>query len=483
VPFVERIFEIEQSRGLWDWHLRGVHLWPLIRYQVIRDLYDHQRKYQQVIASADYYQLMQTRHWLRLAKSLRRLRRIKNPEHDCLFLVNRSNRVVNPVTGNLTRLFLDPYIERAPNPLIIETSWPGDPNVQDLYDDPNTLCEHMLWLRWGIGARLHLLTRTEKDKIESFMQQITDLIISNDQLARFVAFLSRFVKCKQRIDLFITRHLQSTLKNRVAFFHCASYLGFRCLWSAALHDAGYRVIEPQHGLIARQHLAYNYPPDLIADPDHPIHRYLPDDFLVFGDRFTNCVRIPGRITSLGLPYMDMIQEIQQSVESKPENILVVSQGTVTDRMVELAGKLASAFPDRTILFKLHPQEVPFESRYKPLQSLPNVQIRTIENILELIAQCPVIVGWYSTTLCESLMFTDRRVFHLEHESVPQGIGDTFETAEQLVELIKQPDRGRSSLDANEFWAKGWPQNYDTFLNDRGIADISTSHSENSDTSS
>jgi hypothetical protein len=463
-----RILEIEQSRSLWDWRVRGVHLWPLIRYQVIRDLRDHQLQYQPTLASVDRTQLLRTRRWLKLSRSLGRLRRMKKPEYGCLYIINRQDRNIDPKTGRLSQLLYDPYLQQTPNPLIIETSWPGDPEVKDLHNAPDTISEHLLWLRWGIGARLHRLSRAEHEKIDAFMQQITDLMISNDQLARFVSFLVQFVKCKQRVDLLIQRHLQNALEHRVAFVHCASYLGFRCLWTAALHDAGFRIVELQHGLITSEHLAYNYPPDAITDPKHPMRRYLPDDLLVFGPQFSQSVCFPAKKICVGPPYHSMIQQLQQSTQTKQDQILVISQGTVTDQMVTLTKDLARALPDHTILFKLHPLEIPFKSRYASLNSIPNVQVRQGENIFGLIAQCPVIVSWYSTTLFEALLFENKRIFHFEHKEVPPGLGDVFENAERLLKLIKQPDRGHSTLDPADYWADDWQENFKSFLAEHGF---------------
>ena len=72
---------------------------------------------------------------------------------------------------------------------------------------------------------------------------------------------------------------------------------------------------------------------------------------------------------------------------RAKRILIVSQGECTTALVKLALELRSlAHSEYEIIFKLHPSEVPLESRYAELRQVDGVKIETGSDIYACIME-------------------------------------------------------------------------------------------------
>ena len=88
--------------------------------------------------------------------------------------------------------------------------------------------------------------------------------------------------------------------------------------------------------------------------------------------------------------------------SSERQLLIISQGSVTDKLVSLTVELAAILPDDfRIVYKLHPGEVLFTERYSSLYNLPNVKVVTKGDLYQYIADSACVLGVYSTALYEA----------------------------------------------------------------------------------
>jgi CDP-glycerol glycerophosphotransferase (TagB/SpsB family) len=158
-----------------------------------------------------------------------------------------------------------------------------------------------------------------------------------------------------------------------------------------------------------------------------------------------------------------IKNIEKDYAPLHKSILIISQGTVTPVMVDITKYLSKALPQYTIIFKLHPGEVPFTLRYEELKKYHNVQIKTYENIYELIAQSEIIVGYYSTSLFEAVAFKDKRIFIVDNDMIPDSLGYKFSGNEELCDAILDEDAGYPSADPSYFWEPNWEEKISSFL--------------------
>jgi hypothetical protein len=192
--------------------------------------------------------------------------------------------------------------------------------------------------------------------------------------------------------------------------------------------------------------------------------YLPDYYLTFGKYWGEQIQTPSTIVPVGNPTLNKsVDDLQKEVSPQSNSILVVSQGTVTQKMVKIAKYLSQALPKHTIIFKLHPGEVPFTHRYEDLKKYHNVQIRTYDNIYELIASSEIIVGYNSTTLFEAVAFGGKRIFILNNDMIPDSLGYKFSNCEELCDAILDGESGYPSAQPSYFWESDWETNIASFL--------------------
>ncbi|GAF86230.1 unnamed protein product, partial [marine sediment metagenome] len=220
----------------------------------------------------------------------------------------------------------------------------------------------------------------------------------------------------------------------------------------------------QHGFVSKEHYAYNYPQYCIDNNHHQCRDYLPDYLLMFGEYWAENIRIPSKKIVVGYPYLnEILNRLIEYIKPKTKSILIVSQGTVTKSMVNIAKKLSRTFTDYKIIFKLHPGEIPFKERYSLLKNLSNIEIIGNYNIFELIAKNKIIIGYNSTTLVEALKFPGKRIFILENNDVPNEIGYKFTNVEELIEAIKDNSKGYPKAKPEYFWASNWEERFQEFM--------------------
>jgi len=259
--------------------------------------------------------------------------------------------------------------------------------------------------------------------------------------------------------------LFAQVKPRLLMMETASYGGVNAWIIKWAHDCGIVSCEPQHGCIS---IPYMYSERLIQDQEY--QKYLPDHLLLYGRYWAGLVRSPSQKVIIGNPHFDTKKlEFKKEKEgSRIKKILIVSQGTVTNILVDLTCQLSKLIEgmDYEITYRLHRGEVPFVERYQQLKGLSNVQLDQDQDIYRLIDDSDYIVGSYSLTLFEALGL-GKKIYVLEgnrsSEYIPKDLGLRFKNAMDLFELIKK-DQGHQSNDTKEFWAEHWQENYHQFIN-------------------
>jgi hypothetical protein len=312
----------------------------------------------------------------------------------------------------------------------------------------------------GIGARLRRPRDSDLAAIERVMTAIRTrfpvaldaaaVASIRDQLASWAARLPFFHELYQRFFERVRPH--------VMLIQGASHgaLAHVCTWARA---AGIITAEPQHGVISRSHLAYNYGAGALADEDFV--RCLPQHLLVYGEFWAGEVRSASAIDVIGCPHFS---ETTRTVRPTGDDVLVVSQGICTDLMVRLATAIAQRFPRRRCIFRVHPGELAFRERYASLAGIANVEISERGDIYEQLAAASVVVGYSSMALVEACGL-GLPVFVYDDETtrayLPQQVGTRFRTVDELLALLAAP--AAPAIDPHAFFAADWRERYRAFV--------------------
>jgi len=448
---LDELIAIESRAELWQPEVQGSKLWPAIRAGLLST------------------RIMNKMGWktIPIAKSSRRNQiKLWRPHLRTLSWMvqhNSQNRYsAFFMTYGLDR-FSYYFYERLTQPLIMESSWNGQINAPLWQSSNQVLLEDTFKVWSQLRYRHFPLSATELNAINEFAHQVSIAYEIPDQVAgianRVKAYLRRMSIMRPVVER-IVRQMDS----KFALIHMASYMGMLAPMVKLLHEHGITIAEPQHGIATEFHYAYNLPEICVSDPHHVCRQYLPDVFLTHGDYWGSRLRTPSRIVVTGFPRLsEQIENNAGKIEANPKQILIISQFIVIKQLIEITDHLARRFPDHRIIFKLHPLDTTLEPVWASLEQYPNVEIKGLYNIHELIAQSAVIVGYNSTVLWEVLAFPGKRCFFLKSNEIPDSLGQSFSTPGELIDFILNPSSGYASMQAADIWADNWQQRVDNFL--------------------
>jgi hypothetical protein len=167
----------------------------------------------------------------------------------------------------------------------------------------------------------------------------------------------------------------------------------------AAKDLKIETIEFQHGTFSRYHLGYFYPNSKQLD-------YFPDKFLVWNIYWKNLIKFPCEVEIYPFKYLENERKKYQLRKNKNQ-LIVLGQGGLTDRMAEKILNNLEKFKNYKILFKLHPNEYGKVKSYKNLVKLQkklNIEILENVDLYKYLAESEYQAGVFSTALYEGVEF-------------------------------------------------------------------------------
>ena len=458
---MNELLEKEEKYNLWNFKIGPLHLWPLIRNYVFSKLIYKKEDFSEALFIANKYAVLSPKLWKQHLKTIHFL--LANHDYfDALFLGTSGFRYLNKKEHIYENKLYKRYFTFFSKSLNFERIHLGFfPNL--LSKSENTFVFETLNLLVKLNEKLNgkCIYNVQRDKIVPFIKAFNFAfpnIISNDYVENIIIkSINKFPIMK---NLYFDKILPY-VRNKIAFVDNASVLGDRGILTKILHSAGFKVIELQHGYVSN---CYGYTLSCIENKHHQSREYMPDYLLMVGDYWLERFRTPSKKIVVGYPYLNEISDklVKQNIPNT-NTILVVSQGTVTERMVNITKKLSQVYSNYKIIFKIHPWAIPFKDRYMSLKYIQNVKLMGNCNIYELIAKSSIIIGYNSTTLFETLKFPGKRVFILKNSDVPDEIGYKFSNIDDLIEAIKDNTKGYQKANPEYFWASNWEERFKNFM--------------------
>lgn len=456
---LKKLIEIEKKLNLWEYCIDGVHPWALIRGNVLLLSLNANQSFCQAHAKSNLTKYLSPKLVLDLFKTMRFFIS-ERKKFDSLFFTTARYQKFNYETSVYNDQFYKPYFSMFSNPLIFEHSYQGTVKQPRELELNTYILDYIPIITTLKSYKIRINTNKYEKDILDFIFIICNSFSLHNEMSNLYKKLIRRFHAKQYLINYIDSIIFHMNDNK-AFIHCASYLNDNGLITKRLKEKGIITIEIQHGYIGSNHYAYNYP---TGHAKSIAKEYLPDYYLTYGKYWTEQIQTPSTVVSVGNPSLNAAKDqYEETSNILPRSILIVSQGTVTPTMVKIAKYLSQTFPKYTIMYKLHPGEVPFTDRYDELRRYPNIQIKTYENIYDLIAMSEIIIGYYSTTLFEAAAFKGKRIFILKNNLIPKSLGYSFTNCEELRDAILDESYGYPSADPSYFWEPDWNNNISKFL--------------------
>ncbi len=254
---------------------------------------------------------------------------------------------------------------------------------------------------------------------------------------------------------------------KVVFVEDASYgedtsmsLAFLC------NKAGIQFAEFQHGLVSKDHYAYNYGKKYSASIN--AKKNLPKYFLTFGKYWSDRIEIPGKKINIGFPYLNRVSS-QRNLDLVKKTILIVSDGDKPHLFFRIVETLAKSplFYDYDLVLKLHPIEVvSLDKNYGGLKKYANVKIKTYTPVYDFLLIATAVVGCASTVMHEAICFGLKPFVFLNKISKIRAdlpCFNFFSSVDELLDILLKSDSIIDEEIRKYIWEESPEENYIKFI--------------------
>ena len=218
-------------------------------------------------------------------------------------------------------------------------------------------------------------------------------------------------------------------------------------------------IEVQHGILD---IAYKYGKTLQDAPFFRDHKtkYL----LTYGKYWNHEVDSTTTGFDIGYPYLE--EKMLRMKSQAKKDILFVSQGSITDSLIDIAIGLSRKLGDSyRIIYRLHPNEIGETTKYNKFRPYKNISISDSGDIYNLMGTCQFVIGSYSAVMFEALLFKKPAFIQKNQYSdvyIPENMGVRFMDEAELFTLINKNEPIDQQDAISEFWTVGWKSRMDQF---------------------
>ncbi len=330
-----------------------------------------------------------------------------------------------------------------------------------------------------IYSKFSKIDEKDKENIKSFIYYLS--LHLND----FSFYLDENLKNKIKKQLFdigkrlyinklFYQHFLRKFNPKILIIEDAHYGGYTDLVYYA-KSYGSIVIEPQHGYVGKDHIAYNFNYKLFEY----IKEYLPDYFLTFGKFWSDNIRTPSEKVEIGFPYLEekvnMARQLKNQEIRDKRNILIISGGSFPEEYNNLIKNLYNLLDKNRfkIIFRPHPSErIALNKRYKDIISM-GVEI-DLDNLYTSLMKYDIVLSFEkSTVLYEALAF-GAKVVLIKHPNYNflDSSNNVFLESEYnfdiILDIIKDDIITYSIDSINYIWQPNSLSNYKNFIKSLGV---------------
>lgn len=439
------IESVENKLDLSTWTINGVYIWKLLRFSVFRrylrflgvhqEAHPEKKRLRKSSAAKVKERLKQLcfRNPFFVRGNVRRIIRTWEKKKKI------NNKIVDPITYHTWKDSI------GDTTLVLDSETPLFPNPIDGSCAPQVLLN--LGRLVGLAVSISLeeqdteMVRAINDAL--LVNRTRNVLTANQVRSR----VRRFIGVKH-----IYKLLYSWVKPDIVYLVCGYN---KEPLVAAAQEKGIPVAEFQHGAIGRGHLGYDYK-GWGAVP------YFPNCFLAFGPAWFNDVYMPTNteIIVTGSPHIEKrIEEATKHVTRKTKQLLVLSQGTISEKLLREVAVFIKKRPDWQVIVRPHPSESSDVLKRQLIEFVENspkrVQVGNEQSLSEQAAQSGVALGVNSTAIIESMLAGCRVALmplgsaNTYKDLSRNGKAKTVQNGTELAEVIDDIPEG----DARDYYAK------------------------------
>jgi hypothetical protein len=336
---------------------------------------------------------------------------------------------------------------------------------------PNVKCHDLVTISGALWAKCRAAKARDVRVIGQFFRFLRDRFAYSFEAA-FWDNLEDYLR--ERARRFPVLHwwyskMFEQLKPKIIFQEDASYgsRSYICKWARA---HGIPTAEVQHGIIVRNHPAYNYAQALVDSAEYA--QYLPQYLLVYGEYWAQRVRTASKTVLVGNPYLSerLCEKAEPQSNGAKKKILIISGIGFPEELKRVTLRLTQklGLDEYEVILRPHPGEVPYaEERYGDLQE-HGVKLDVTRDFYRSLAQADFVAGEISTALYEALAFGKKVVVYDHAYTELHFEGEQalckFKTGSDLARII-QRGSAWTHLDNRWIWESEWRTRYRDFINE------------------
>lgn len=304
-----------------------------------------------------------------------------------------SFRRVDKVDGIYVDKFTDPLIDNSnikDSFIVLEAGRDGLHSKPRCHDDQIIYVEFInalaiLWSRMFVTKFKDKNSVTFDQLFKSIDRAFPNIEYTHDEVFKSVYY----GVLKSKFYTFFFKKIQCER------FFAPSRSDFQVMIPAARKNK-MMVVELQHGITYSESMTYSGFRSIM---------FTPDIFLAFGEMVPKNVYgiEEEKIYNIGFAFLDYIKDCLSSKEIEEGGVLLISEPSVTSKMVSVALKLAERYPNITFSFRPHPMEQLSKDQLERIKSVRNIVIDdNTQNIMVSLTQYKHVLGENSTVLYEAL---------------------------------------------------------------------------------
>lgn len=232
-----------------------------------------------------------------------------------------------------------------------------------------------------------------------------------------------------------------------------------------LKESGVRVAEIQHGIFPEGRSVLFSPSDMVLNQEDYLLG-LPDDYLSYGNLWSERLELPINKISIGSPYRDMRLEKQTRCDKNKIVVMGCLHNTIDH--IELVRSLKSRLPQETVLFRPHPNEV--NNALKLLDG--DSALIDSDDLYNTLAHSKAVICEYSTSMFEALGLSNLVIAWRTEYSEFVMPNSPFVGARTVDEIVGLLEKGNSGIDhygiEENAWSTGWRNRFEAYLSSVGV---------------
>lgn len=438
-------------------------LWPIVRYTVHQESLNRLNSFENPHAKIKINGLLKTAKWVLLTL-------FKNPylskrKNIAIFTSNVLNMLENGKYYNrLHEQLINTYPEDV---ILLESSFKFEyraPRASKVYyPDIFTVFIKIMSYFYHVSEQDFLII----EEFISYLKKTYPINFDDEFYKNLHGTLLNVCKKWNPIKI-IYLGFSRFKKIQTVIIDCASYGSIFAVIMYHLNKNGIKTIELQHGLVACNHVAYNYPPS-ICKKENDYHFYLPQYYATFGQYWSDNIRIASEKYVIGFPYL--LKKASFICKTLKPSVLVISDGTLPQINLDVCNALVNKFGNKyDILLKLHPGEVPLLSeRYGSLLKLQSIKLKTYESVYDFLSSAHYVVGCGSTVMVEALAFGIIPFVYKTDYTDQLFNKIPFNYFTSMLELVDNIEASKNvKLDTSYYWADNSSSRLQTFFEEIGV---------------